>query len=149
MFRKLPPKLKIYEALWAIADQRIEIDNLLWYSGVCSSAGIKWKSYTIVYDPETNTVSSNDSGSMNQGYIGYPAIAFLLKIWKLNYNQGIIPMLKGIDRENIKKQVNKQHEETHRVFLGKLFQKWYDVDILITECNNIYQQLEELKLVKE
>ena len=144
--RNLPPKIKIYEALGAIADERVEIDGILAYQGTVHSASTKGKSYTISYAPETNSIKSNDSGSVNQWYIGYPAIAFLLKIWKLNYNSEILPMLEHIDRSRIKQQVNKHHEETRRVLLGKLFQQWYDVDILVNECDSIYQQLEDMKL---
>ena len=147
--RKLPPKLKIYEALWAIADERIKIDGILAYQGTVYSASSKGKSYTISYNPDTNIVSSNDNGSVHQGYLGYPIIAFFLKNWKLNYNTEILPMLKNIDRIEIKQQVNKSHEESLRVLLGKLFQQGFDVDVLVRECENIYQQLEKLQLQKE
>jgi len=143
--RKLPPRIKIYEALWAIADGRLELDGMFASQGSCSSASHK-KSYTINYNSETNTITSNDSGAMNQGYIGYPAIAFLLKIWKLTYNPDLLPMLKNINRAAIKQQVNKDHEETLRLLLGQLFQAWHDVDALVAECGRIYQQLEHLQL---
>jgi hypothetical protein len=38
MQRTLPPKIKIYEALGAIADERVELDGLLENSGKVSSA---------------------------------------------------------------------------------------------------------------
>lgn len=147
--RKLPPRIKIYEALWAIADERVEIDGMFSTQGKCFSASTKGKSYTISYDPEKNIITSNDSGSSNQGYIGYPAIAFLLKIWALKYSENILPMLRNIDRNAIKQQVNKNHEETRRVLLGILFQKGFNVDDLVDACTNIYTQLESLKLLKE
>jgi hypothetical protein len=78
--RNLPPKIKIYEALGAIADQRVELDGMFANQGKCFSVSSNRKSYTISYNPETNVIISNDSGSIQQGYIGYPAIAFLLKI---------------------------------------------------------------------
>jgi hypothetical protein len=78
--RNLPPKIKIYEALGAVADGRVEIDGIFTYKGICFSASTSEKLYTINYNPDTNVIVSNDSGSVNQGYLGYPAIAFLLKI---------------------------------------------------------------------
>jgi hypothetical protein len=78
--RTLPPKLKIYEALGAIIDERVEVDGMFAYQGRCASASTPRKWYVISYNPDTNVIVSNDSGSLNQGYLGYPAIAFLLKI---------------------------------------------------------------------
>ena len=147
--RKLPPKIKIYEALWAIADHRVELEGLLWTQGKCYSASTKGKSYTISYDPETNVIVSNDSGSTNQGYLGYPAVAFLLKMGKLPYDPQFLIMLKAINWQEIKEQVNKDHEATLRVLLGMLFQEGFDVDALAEECDRIEQELENLKVKKE
>jgi hypothetical protein len=36
--------------------------------------------YTITYNPDTYVIASNDNGSLHQGFLGYPAIAFLLHI---------------------------------------------------------------------
>jgi hypothetical protein len=78
--RNLPPKLKVYEALGALADGRVEVEGIFTYEGRCFSASTSGRSYTISYNPDTNIIISNDSGSLNQGYLGYPVIAFLLKI---------------------------------------------------------------------
>jgi len=120
----------------------------LGYSGVCHSADTKGKTYTIIYNPETNTITSNDNGSMNQGYIGYPAVAFLLKVGKISYNPEILPLLKGIQRSKLKYQVHKDHEATLRLLLGNLLQQEVDVDRIVHEVEKIYQELEELKLHK-
>ncbi|MDR0650344.1 MAG: hypothetical protein LBG59_02840 [Candidatus Peribacteria bacterium] len=78
--RTLPPKLKIYEALGAIADERVELDGIFTHQGRCASASTPGKIYTITYISDAHIITSNDSGSLNQGFLGYPAIAFLLKI---------------------------------------------------------------------
>lgn len=85
---------------------------------------------------------------MNQGYIGYPAIAFLLKIGKISYTPEIFPLLRGIQRSKLKHQVHKDHEATLRLLLGNLLQQEVDVDRVVYEVEKIYQALEELKLHK-
>lgn len=146
MQRTLPPKIKIYEALGAIADERVELDGLLENSGKVSSASTPWKEYVIHYNPDLKVIVSNDSGSLNQGYLGYPAVAFLMKIWKLNYDHRFLPRLKGRDRKGLKQKVHKHHEETLRLLLGLLFQQGYEVDDLVREVEEIFQQLENLSL---
>ncbi|MDR0860263.1 MAG: hypothetical protein LBO09_04780 [Candidatus Peribacteria bacterium] len=146
MQRILPPKIKIYEALGAIADERVELDGLLENQGKVHSASTPGKIYLIQYNPEKNQIISNDSGSLNQGYLGYPAVAFLLKIGKLNCDHRFLSRLKGIDRNGIKQKVHKHHEETLRLLLGQLFQQGYEVDDLVREVEQIFQQLGELKL---
>jgi hypothetical protein len=54
-----------------------------------------------------------------------------------------------MDWEGIKQQVNKNHEETLRLLLGTLFQQGYEVDELVQEGNQIFEQLESLQLRKE
>ena len=61
----------------------------------------------------------------------------------------MLPLLQNIDRKTLKHQVNKHNEETLRLLLGRLFQQGFDVDILVHECENIYQQLAKLHLQKE
>jgi len=146
--RNLPPKIKIYEALGAVADGRVEIDGIFAYEGRCHSASVPGRTYTISYIPDTNIITSNDNGSLHGGYLGYPAIAFLLKIGKLNYHPEFLPYLKGIDWKGIKQKVNKNHEETLRVLLGVLFQQGVDIDVLVQEVNQIFQQLSVLALGK-
>jgi hypothetical protein len=93
-------------------------------------------------------ITSNDSGSLHQGYLGYPAITFLLKLGKLTYNPRFLPRLRGIDRNGIKQKVNKHHEETLRLLLGTLFQQGYEVDDLVKEVERMYEELESLELGK-
>jgi hypothetical protein len=57
-------------------------------------------------------------------------------------------MLKGIDWKHIKQQPHKNYEEMSRSLLGILFQQGYEIDVLISEVNQIFKQLETLKLRK-
>ena len=74
-YRDTPPTMKIYEALGAVADKRLEITGNT--AKVYSSS--KGKFYTVTYDSATNAIMSNDNACYFVGYLGYPAIAYLLQ----------------------------------------------------------------------
>lgn len=143
---KLPPKIKIIEALAAVADDRVISDDLLTNEWKCYSVSTPWKTYTILYDDKTGVISSNDSWSVNQSFLWYPAVAFLLKIWKLKYDRDVLAMLQNIDWLKMKVQVNKDYESLFRLLLGNLHINWYNVDYLIAQVDQIYGQLHDLHL---
>ena len=144
--RKLPPKIKIIEALSTVADERIIIEGLLANEGKCFSASSPWKVYKILYNEKENTISSNDSWSIDQNFLWYPAIAFLLKIWKLKYDERILEMMKDINRADIKERVRKDYESMFRLVLWNLHMKWFNVDYFISQIDYIYDQISELHL---
>ncbi len=92
MFWKIPPRIKVLEALTCIADGKIEIKNNK--ARVVSSLGDR--EYTVIYDEKKNAIFSNDNGSIYRGYLGYPAIAFLMVKGKLPYNEKIAKALRDI-----------------------------------------------------
>ena len=144
--RKLPPKIKIIEALSALADNRISVEDLLSNEWKCSSASSPWKIYKILYNEKEKTISSNDSLSINQWFLWYPAIAFLLKIWKLEFDESILEMVKDTNRIDIKEKVRKDYESMFRLVLWKLHMDWYNVDYFISQVDNIYNQISDLHL---
>ena len=72
---KMPPLAKIYEALGAIGDGRVRLEDAT-HASVVSSSGDK--TYSVELDPTTHQIASNDNASYWQGYLGYPAIAVLI-----------------------------------------------------------------------
>lgn len=94
---KYPSATKIYEALGAVADNRIEVSG---NTGTCySSSGNKH--YDITYDPILNAIMSNDNTSYWTGELGYPAVAFLLKSGVLEYRHDLAELLKGVAWKDI------------------------------------------------
>lgn len=87
-----PPISKVYEALGAIADGRIK---MLGNSAEARSSSGN-KTYEVRYNPDAKAIMANDSGSFYQGYLGYPAIAFLMKIGLISYDEKLAKLLKGI-----------------------------------------------------
>lgn len=103
-----PPIIKIYEALGAVADSRIEVAGN--EAKIYSSSGNKF--YTISYDPDTKAIMANDNGSFWKGYLGYPAIAFLMKIGVLPYEEEVGALLKDVKWKDINQQFNNDFNKT-------------------------------------
>ncbi len=90
----LPPRIKVLEALGAIADGRIRVIN----DRMCkvrSSMGDK--EYTVYLDIERGLVYSNDNGTMHRNYIGYPIIAFMMVKRIIPLDEKLAKALSGIE----------------------------------------------------
>lgn len=105
---KQPPVIKIYEALGAVADGRVEVSGNS--AKVFSSSRNKF--YDVEYDPESQSVMTNDNGSYWQGYLGYPAIAFLLKIEALEYRENLAALLQGIPWKDLNQRFKNDFDKT-------------------------------------
>jgi hypothetical protein len=103
-----PPDIKIYEALGAVADGRVEIEGNT--AKVYSSSGNKF--YEAVYDPETHSIMANDNGSYWKGYLGYPAIAFLMATGVLAYDPKLSKLMKGVAWKDINTKFKNDFQKT-------------------------------------
>lgn len=105
---KVPPVIKIYEALGAVVDGRLEISG---NTAKCySSSGNKF--YDISYSPEQNAIMVNDNGSYWKGYLGYPAIAFLLQTGVLNLQEELAYYFKSIAWKDINQKFKNDFDKT-------------------------------------
>ena len=91
---KVPPAIKVLEALGAVADGRIHRTGG-GQASVVSSDGSR--SYSVEWRADSNTVSCNDNGSYWQGYLGYPAIAYLMEEGELPLDRALAAALAGIE----------------------------------------------------
>lgn len=97
---KTPPKIKIYEALGAVSEERIKVTN----DGAKVYSSSKKKFYTVTY--ANGKIMSNDNGSYYQSYLGYPSIALLFLKNKLPYNKEYGCALRNI----YWKKLNQKHD---------------------------------------
>ena len=137
-----PPIIKIYEALGAVADDRLEING---NEAKCfSSSGNKY--YDIQYDPDKNAIMSNDNGSYWKGYLGYPAIAYLLQSNILPYRPELGQLLKGIAWKDINQKFSNDFDKTLAFILEPLES---DVREELKEYTSlVLAQINEMKLQK-
>jgi hypothetical protein len=105
---KEPPIIKIYEALGAVADGRIEMngDTAKVFSSSCN------KYYDVTYDASASAIMTNDNGSYWKAYLGYPAIAYLLKTGVLPYQAEYGELLKGIAWKDINQKFKNDFDKT-------------------------------------
>ena len=108
---KNSPVIKIYEALGAIGDGRIE---LLGENGakVWSSSGSKY--YNVTYDENKKAIMANDNGSYWKGYLGYPSIAYLMLKGKLSCERNYAEALKEIEWKDLNTFFKNDFEKTQK-----------------------------------
>lgn len=119
-----PPLNKIYEALGAIADNRVEIEDNT--AKVYSSSRSKY--YDVVYDPKKNEITSNDNASFWVGYLGYPSISFLLAKGIVDYDKVLLEYLKGFMWKDINQKFKNDFEKTD-AYIDEQIVKKYDIGI--------------------
>ncbi|HWQ17225.1 MAG TPA: hypothetical protein VNL13_05275 [Sulfolobales archaeon] len=90
---RLPPRIKILEALGAIADNRVKIVSDR-EAIVVSSEGDR--SYKVYIDLEERAAYSDDNGTRFRGYVGYPIVAVLMIKGALPFDAKIAEALKGV-----------------------------------------------------
>lgn len=137
---KLPPKVKIYEALGAIGDGRIKASGNT--AKVFSSSGNKF--YSVAYDLEANAITSNDNGSYWVGYLGYPAIAFLLFKGIIEYKPEFAEALKGIQWKDVNTKFKNDFNKTEVHVKDILNKKGIDSGALAEEVKGIFERLKKL-----
>lgn len=111
---KHPPLIKIYEALGAIADDRVEVNGMI--AKVYSSTRNKY--YDVKYDNDKRLIMANDNGSYWKGYLGYPAIAFLMATNVLLYDSEIGNLMKGIAWKDINQEFKNDFDKTLEFILS-------------------------------
>lgn len=106
MYLKNPPRIKVLEALGAIADGRVKIVNEN-ECEVISSEGDR--TYKVII--KGDLVYSNDNGTIYRNYVGYPIIACLMLMKKLSFNEKFSIALKGIPW----RKLNEEYKNYERV----------------------------------
>lgn len=140
---RLPPKIKVLEALSAIADNRvIEISDKK--AIVKSSDGSR--SYEVFVDSKTMQVYSSDNGTIYRGYVGYPIIAFMMKRGMLPYNPEVASKLKGINWKKLNEQY-KKYALVEEIVKKAFSQKGGDLKELEALVNRVMQALKRYNLV--
>ena len=136
----MPPFEKVYEAMSAIGDGRIEMHDT--DAVVSSSNGSK--KYTVTW--EGNRYLSDDSATYWQGYPGYPVIAVLMKQGKLPENNELCEKLKGIEW----KKLNDRHRRDYAAAAAEAFSlkglQEQEVREVTEFAGTVFEQLEQLDI---
>lgn len=139
----MPPKAKVYEALSAFADGRVRIKGST-EAEVKSSSGDK--TYSVNWSEDMRWISSNDNASYWQGYIGYPIIAVLLVLGRIQFNPKVARYLAGIQWKKINNQFKRDYVKAVDSVLQEVETIGGNREDIVREVETIYSQLEALKL---
>jgi hypothetical protein len=138
MHWELTPIVKIYEALGAVVDGRVHVEGNT--AKVYSSTGNKY--YDVMYDSETHAIMVNDNGSYYKGYLGYPAVAFLMQIGKLPYDRDIAERLKDVAWKDINQQLKNDFDKAIDFILAERFPN--DREVIDAEVAAVYVELKKV-----
>lgn len=139
---KIPPIIKIYEALGSIADGRVIVNGDK--AEVYSSDGNK--KYDVIFCEADNAIMANDNGSYWVGYLGYPSIAYLMLRGVLEHKVEYGEALENIKWKEINTKNKNNFDLTQRKIDQMLFQKNVDLDEFYLYLSNTMKKIEELDL---
>ena len=125
MYRTVPPRIKVYEALGSLGDKRIELISPT-EAKIFSSSGNKF--YTVTYDPQHRAIMMNDNAAYWKWYLGYSWIAYLMMTKVLPYTESYAEALKGIAWKDINTQYKNDFDLTQKYVDELLIQKWIDLN---------------------
>jgi hypothetical protein len=142
---KLPPLIKVYEALGAIGDGRVRIVDER-RATVTSSDGSK------IYEVETSAdgreIASNDNASYWQGYVGYPAIAVLIARGLYRPPANVTDALAGVPWKELNRKYKNDWAKTIAEVEKELEQAGHDPDAARSEAEAVMSFLRTLRPVR-
>jgi hypothetical protein len=135
---KMPPPIKVYEALDAIGDGRVRLEDEH-HALVESSEGDK--TYDVEISDDGREVSSNDSASYWQGYLGYPAIAVLVMRGLYRPPANVIDALAGIPWKEINRRFKNDYDQTLAEVNRIVEASGHDPDAIASEVDSVMEAL--------
>jgi hypothetical protein len=142
---KMPPPIKIYEALGAIGDARVRLEDEH-HALVTSSEG--GKTYEVEISDDGREISCNDNASYWQGYLGYPAIAVLLMRGLYRAPANVIDALAEIPWKEINRRFKNDYDKTLTEVNKIVEASGHDPDAVASEVESIMEALRNLAPVR-
>jgi len=140
---KMPPKAKIYEALTAVVDSRVRMTGSS-QAEVVSSSGDK--TYTVEWSEDLRRIVSNDNASYWQGYVGYPIVAVLVHLDRLEFSRETARWLSHIPWKEITAQFKRDYDKVVEHVLEEVAARGGDAHTIAREVDRLYQELEAFEL---
>ncbi len=139
---KMPPLVKVYEAIGALGDGRVRITDQT-RALVTSSEGNK--TYEVEMSDGGRQIASNDSASYWQGYLGYPAIAVLILRGLIAAPPAnVSDALAGIPWKEINRRFRNDYAQTIAAVEQTAEQSGHDPDAIAAEADRILEALRKL-----
>jgi hypothetical protein len=142
---KLPPIVKVYEALGAIGDGRVRIEDSRVAFVTSSDAA---KTYEVETSADGREIASNDNASYWQGYLGYPAIAVLLARGMYRPPANVTDALAGVPWKELNRRFKNDYAKTIAQVESELEQSGHDPDAVRSEAEAVLSFLATLGPVR-
>jgi hypothetical protein len=142
---EMPPLVKVYEALGAIGDGRVRIEDSR-RATVVSSDGSK--TYEVETSADGREIASNDNASYWQGYVGYPAIAVLLARGFYRAPANVTDALAGVPWKELNRKFKNDWARTIAEVEKELEQAGHDPDAVRSEAEAVLNFLRALRPVR-
>jgi hypothetical protein len=137
---KMPPLVKIYEAFGALGDGRVQLEDER-HASVLSSD--RSKIYQVEISADGREISSNDNGSYWQGYLGYPAIAVMLRRGLHAVRPEVISALTGISWNELNRTFRNDYKRTIAEVMRRAEERGFDCKIMAAEAAAVLAKLRE------
>ena len=141
----LPPIVKVYEALGAIGDGRVRIEDAR-RATVTSSDGSKV--YEVEISADGREIASNDNASYWQGYLGYPAIAVLMARGYYRAPANVTDALAGIAWKELNRKFKNDYAKTIAEVEKTIEQSGHDPDAVRSEADGVLAFIRALRPVR-
>lgn len=142
---KMPPLVKVYEALGAIGDGRVRIEDER-RATVFSSDGSK--TYEVETSADGREIASNDNASYWQGYVGYPAIAVLLARGFYRPPANVTDALAGVAWKDLNRKNKNDWSATIAEVEKQIEQGGHDPDAVRSEAEAVLSFVRALRPVR-
>jgi hypothetical protein len=143
---KVPPQAKVYEALTAIVDGRVQLDAD--DRAMVKSSDLS-KTYTVRWNDERTAFGSNDNASYWQGYMGYPIVAVLMLLGLVPFDRTLADHLSGVEWKRVNDRHKRNYDAAIQEVLNKIEVKEHGVaQRVINEVTRIHSHLKKLELAR-
>ncbi|MCS7126949.1 MAG: hypothetical protein NZ953_00950 [Thaumarchaeota archaeon] len=140
----LPPRVKVLEALGAVAGGRVtEVAE----NGCRVAASEGDRVYTVRVDLNTGEASSDDNGTVFRNYVGYPIIAYLMVRGVLPYDERIAEPLKDVRWRTLNERL-KSYRLVEREIAGLLKSRGVEWSEVSAFTDEVMRRLGGLQLWK-
>ncbi len=138
---KMPPLIKVYEAMGAVGDGRVRIVDET-HALVTSSDGSK--TYSVYIGDGGRAIASDDNASRWQGYVGYPPIAVLIQRGVLKVPANVSDALAEIPWKEINRRNRNDYSKTLAEVSRTAEQAGHDPDAIAAQAQALLEELRAL-----
>ena len=139
-----PRKHTVYEALSAIADERVKVVDQS-TAHVYSTSGNKY--YIVKFNLQENAIMSNDNMAYYVGEISYPMVAIFLINNLYSYDTNILEHFKNIKWKDINQKNKNDFMKSVEQVLENLKDNGVDIEYIQKEVDRIYEVILDTNFV--